>query len=278
LTFGPASGWPDALTVRRPLWRSGISRPSIRSNEPAVPPDLSVVVPVKDEVENAVPLLEEITAALRGRVGFEVIFIDDGSTDGTAERLLAARARNPELRILRHLVNSGQSRGVRSGVLAARSPLVATLDGDGQNDPADILTLLAEWRRQAESTPPLGMIAGQRRKREDSVVKRISSRVGNGVRQWLLNDGTRDTGCGLKLFSRDAFLALPYFDHIHRFLPALMLREGFRIGHVDVNHRPRMRGTSKYGVFDRLLVSLSDLYGVLWLKRRARSPQRVDEL
>ena len=243
-----------------------------------MPPDLSVVVPVKDEVENAVPLLEEITAALRGRVGFEVIFIDDGSTDGTAERLVAARARNPELRILRHLKNSGQSRGVRSGVLAARSPLVATLDGDGQNDPSDIPTLLAEWRRQEGSTPPLGMIAGQRRKREDSVVKRVSSRVGNGVRQWLLSDGTRDTGCGLKLFSRDAFLALPYFDHIHRFLPALMLREGFRIGHVDVNHRPRTRGVSKYGVFDRLLVSLSDLYGVLWLKRRARNPQRVDEL
>ncbi len=243
-----------------------------------MPLDLSVVVPVKDEAENAVPLLEEITAALRGKVAFEVIFIDDGSEDGTADRLLAARAQNPELRVLRHMANSGQSRGVRTGVIAARAPLIATLDGDGQNDPADIPSLLAEWQLKQSGMPALGLVAGQRRKREDSAMKRLASRVGNGVRQWLLNDHTRDTGCGLKLFSREAFLALPYFDHIHRYLPALMMREGFRVGHVDVNHRPRTRGVSKYGTLDRLLVSLSDLYGVLWLKRRARNPQRVDEL
>ena len=243
-----------------------------------MPLELSVVVPVKDEAENAVPLLEEIAAALRGRAAFEVIFIDDGSKDGTAERLLAARGKNPELRVLRHQKNSGQSRGVRSGVIAARAPLIATLDGDGQNDPSDIPNLLAEWRRQEGQAPTLGLIAGQRRKRQDSAMKRLASRVGNGVRQWLLDDRTRDTGCGLKLFSREAFLLLPYFDHIHRYLPALMLREGFRIAHVDVNHRPRTSGVSKYGTLDRLLVSLSDLYGVLWLKRRARNPQRVDEL
>ena len=243
-----------------------------------VPLELSVVVPVKDEAENAVPLLDEITAALRGKVEFEVIFIDDGSKDGTSDRLLAARAKNPELRVLRHLANSGQSRGVRTGVMAARAPLVATLDGDGQNDPADVPNLLVEWHRLQSGSPPLGLVAGQRRKREDSAMKKIASRVGNRVRQWLLADKTRDTGCGLKLFSREAFLALPYFDHIHRYLPALMMREGFRIGHVDVNHRPRTRGVSKYGTLDRLIVSLSDLFGVLWLKRRARSPQRVDEL
>ena len=243
-----------------------------------MPLDLSVVVPVKDEAENAVPLLEEITAALRGKVAFEVIFIDDGSSDGTGDRLLAARSKNPELRVLRHLKNSGQSRGVRTGVIAARAPLIATLDGDGQNDPADIPNLVAEWKRAEGGEPKLGLVAGQRRKRQDSAMKKVASRVGNGVRQWLLTDNTRDTGCGLKLFSRDAFLALPYFDHIHRYLPALMMREGYRVGHVDVNHRPRTRGVSKYGTLDRLLVSLSDLYGVLWLKRRARNPQRVDEL
>lgn len=241
-------------------------------------PELSVVVPVMNESENAVPLLNEITAALRGKIAFEVIFVDDGSTDGTPEKLLATRAANPELRVLRHAKNAGQSRGIRSGVIAAKGRLIATLDGDGQNDPADIPNLLAEWKKLEAGSPALGLIAGQRRKREDSAAKKIASRVGNGVRQWLLDDRTRDTGCGLKLFSREAFLLLPYFDHIHRFMPALMLREGFRIGHVDVHHRPRSHGVSKYGVIDRLLVSLSDLQGVRWLKRRSRQPQRVDEL
>jgi len=241
-------------------------------------PELSVVVPVKDEVENAVPLLNEICAALRGKASFEVLFIDDGSSDGTVGALVAARATTPELRVLRHAKNSGQSRAVRSGVIAARGSLIATLDGDGQNDPADIPNLLAVWRREASGTPELGLVAGQRRKREDNFMKRMASRVGNGTRQWLLQDGTRDTGCGLKLFSRTAFLSLPYFDHIHRFIPALMLREGYRITHVDVHHRPRSHGQSKYGTLDRLLVSLSDLMGVRWLRRRARNPVRVDEV
>lgn len=244
----------------------------------AAVPELSVVVPVKDEVENAVPLLNEICAALRGKTSFEVLFVDDGSSDGTPDALVAARSHSPELRVLRHAKNSGQSRAIRSGVIAARGKLIATLDGDGQNDPADIPSLLAVWAKASAGTPPLGLVAGQRRKREDNVIKRMSSRVGNGVRQWLLKDGTRDTGCGLKVFSREAFLALPYFDHIHRFMPALMLREGYRLEHVDVHHRPRSHGTSKYGTLDRLLVSLSDLVGVRWLNRRARNPQRVDEL
>jgi dolichol-phosphate mannosyltransferase len=241
-------------------------------------PELSVVVPVKDEVENAVPLLNEICAALRGKASFEVLFIDDGSSDGTVGALVAARATTPELRVLRHAKNSGQSRAVRSGVIAARGTLIATLDGDGQNDPADIPNLLAVWRREVSGTPELGLVAGQRRKREDNFMKRMASRVGNGTRQWLLQDKTRDTGCGLKLFSRAAFLSLPYFDHIHRFIPALMLREGYRITHVDVHHRPRSHGQSKYGTLDRLLVSLSDLMGVRWLRRRSRNPVRVDEV
>lgn len=241
-------------------------------------PELSVVVPVMNEVENAVPLLNEICAALRGKVSFEVIFVDDASKDDTVGSLKAAQRETPELRVLKHAMNSGQSRAVRSGVLAARGRLVATLDGDGQNDPADIPSLLAAWRAAEEGSPPLGLVAGQRRKRQDSFMKRMASRVGNGVRQWLLQDNTRDTGCGLKVFSREAFLRLPYFDHIHRFMPALMLREGFRIAHVDVNHRPREHGVSKYGTLDRLMVSLSDLRGVRWLRRRSRQPERVDEV
>jgi dolichol-phosphate mannosyltransferase len=241
-------------------------------------PELSVVVPVKDEAENAVPLLMEICSALRGKTSFEVLFVDDASRDGTAEALLAARDRVPELRVLKHGRNSGQSRAVRTGVISARGRLVATLDGDGQNDPADIPVLLDVWAREVGQGGVLGLVAGQRLKRQDVWIKRISSRVGNGVRQWLLNDGTRDTGCGLKLFSRDAFLLLPYFDHIHRFLPAMMLREGYRVTHADVRHRPRSHGISKYGTLDRLLVSLSDLVGVRWLLRRARQPGSVEEL
>ncbi len=241
-------------------------------------PELSVVVPVMNEVENAVPLLNEICAALRGKVSFEVIFVDDASKDDTVGSLKAAQRESPELRVLKHAKNSGQSRAVRSGVLAARGRLIATLDGDGQNDPADIPSLLDAWRAAEAGSPPLGLVAGQRRKRQDNFMKRMASRVGNGVRQWLLQDNTRDTGCGLKVFSREAFLRLPYFDHIHRFMPALMLREGFRIAHVDVNHRPREHGVSKYGTLDRLMVSLSDLRGVRWLRRRSRQPERVDEV
>lgn len=241
-------------------------------------PELSVVVPVKDEVDNAVPLLMEICTALRGKTTFEVLFVDDASGDGTVEALLAARPQAPELRVLKHLKNSGQSRAVRTGVIAARGRLVATLDGDGQNDPADIPLLLAVWAREEGADKGLGLVAGQRIKREDNWIKRVSSRVGNGVRQWLLKDGTRDTGCGLKLFARDAFLSLPYFDHIHRFMPAMMLREGYRISHADVRHRPRSHGTSKYGTLDRLLVSLSDLVGVRWLLRRSRRPEGIEEL
>lgn len=240
--------------------------------------ELSVVVPVKDEAGNAVPLLMEICAALRGLVAFEVIFIDDFSKDTTAAELLSAREQAPELRLVKHRNNCGQSRAIRTGVQHARGRLIATLDGDGQNDPADIPALLSQWRAQEGQTArPLGLVAGQRRKRQDSFMKRFASRFGNNIRGWLLNDRTRDTGCGLKLFSREAFLRLPYFDHMHRFMPALMLREGYEIAHQDVNHRPRQKGQSKYGTLDRLWVSISDIQGVLWLRRRARHLDGVDE-
>lgn len=241
-------------------------------------PELSVVVPLKDEAGNAVPLLKEICLALRGKISFEAIFVDDASIDGTVSALAAAKAEYPELRVLKHKMNSGQSRAVRTGVLAAKGRLIATLDGDGQNDPADIPNLIEAWKAKSSGDGMLGLVAGQRRKREDNWIKRMSSRIGNGIRQSLLNDGTRDTGCGLKLFSREAFISLPYFDHIHRFMPAMMLREGYRIAHVDVNHRPRSHGTSKYGTLDRALVSISDLWGVRWLARRSRRPESIEEL
>lgn len=238
--------------------------------------DLTVVVPVKDEVQNAGPLLREILAALRGRVAFEVVFVDDASSDGTFEALMGLRGEAPELRIVRHSENCGQSAGVRTGVTHARGGLVVTLDGDGQNDPADIPALLAAYRA-ADAPANLRMVAGERRTREDNVSKRIASRVGNGVRRWALQDGCDDTGCGLKLFARDAFLRLPHFTHMHRFLPALMQREGYAVRFVKVNHRPRAAGRSKYGVLDRLAVSLTDILGVMWLQRRGRIPRQASE-
>jgi dolichol-phosphate mannosyltransferase len=240
-------------------------------------PELSVVVPVKDEAENVRPLIDEITAALRGVVPFEIVYVDDGSRDGTPAALKTALAEVPELRVLRHTKNSGQSAGVRTGVKAARAPLVATLDGDGQNDPADIPKLLAAYR-EAPAADRVRLVGGQRLKRQDTAMKKWASRWANRLRAWLLQDDTRDTGCGLKLFDRAAFLDLPYFDHLHRYLPALIKRDGYAIRMVDVSHRARTRGASKYGVLDRALVSIRDLMGVMWLMARRRLPGEVDEL
>jgi dolichol-phosphate mannosyltransferase len=240
-------------------------------------PELSVVVPVKDEADNVRPLIGEIVAALRGVVPFEIVYVDDGSKDGTKAVLDAARTETPELRVIRHERNSGQSAGVRTGVQFARAPLVVTLDGDGQNDPADIPRLLAAYR----GAPPadrVKLVGGQRLKRQDSAAKRWASRAANSFRGWLLKDDTRDTGCGLKMFERQAFLDLPYFDHIHRFLPALFKRDGYAIRLVDVGHRPRTRGASKYGVVDRALVSIRDIMGVMWLMKRRRLPGEVREV
>lgn len=237
---------------------------------------VSVVVPVFDEAENVASLVAEIAAALEGR-RYEMIFVDDCSRDATAAVLEALKAQHPQLRVLRHGKNSGQSRAVRTGVLHARAPVVATLDGDGQNDPADLPKLLDALERPGGAAM-LALVGGRRVRRQDTAWKRFGSKIGNGIRKRLLNDRTDDTGCGIKAFRRDAFLMLPYFDHIHRFLPALMLREGYDIAFEDVNHRPRRHGTSKYSNIGRLLASLSDLLGVMWLLRRSRRPGEVREL
>jgi dolichol-phosphate mannosyltransferase len=233
--------------------------------------DLSVVVPVHNEAGNIGPLLEEIHAALEGRCDFEIIYVNDGSTDDTPSQLAAAARRYARLRVIRHRVACGQSTALRSGIRAARAEWIATLDGDGQNDPADILRLL-ETARGADDVR-LRMVAGFRRRRQDSWIKRVSSRVANGVRSRLLGDATPDTGCGLKVFARDIYLELPYFDHMHRFLPALVQRAGWKVTSVEVNHRHRERGASKYGTLDRLAAGIVDLLGVMWLKRRSRLPQ-----
>lgn len=240
-------------------------------------PRISVVVPVMNEEGNVETLLNEIVTALRGLSSFEALFVDDLSSDGTLAKLQALKSKVPELRVIAHDVNCGQSAAIRSGILNARGELIVTLDGDGQNNPGDIPKLLAQYDRAGRPANER-MVAGQREKRMDTWSKRIASRVGNGVRGWLLKDSTRDTGCGLKLFEREAFLRLPYFDHMHRFLPALMMREGYGISHVDVSHRERQSGTSKYTNLQRLWVSLSDLFGVIWLRNRARMPGERREL
>jgi len=236
-------------------------------------PTISVVVPVKDEAGNVGPLAREIAAALTGQP-HEILFVDDGSSDGTAQALAALKADLPQLRVLRHGRNLGQSRGIRTGVQAARGDVIVTLDGDGQNDPADIPMLLTRLRTE----PELTMVSGVRVKRQDSASRRLASRLGNGFRAALLGDGATDTGCGLKAFRRQAFLDLPYFDHLHRFLIAMIQREGGKVAYVAVNHRPRLTGTSKYTNFGRLLVSVQDLLGVRWLQRRHRGPADIREL
>lgn len=238
--------------------------------------DVTVVVPVKDEADNVAPLISEIEQALSGAHDYEIVYVDDGSTDGTRAALQGLRKTVPTLRVMVHERNSGQSAAIRTGVRAAKGRLIVTLDGDAQNDPADIPALLAAFDDTAD--PNLRMVAGQRRKRQDSYAKRWASRWANRIRQWALADNTRDTGCGLKVFSKEAFFELPYFDHMHRFLPALMQRQGYTVKLVDVNHRHRLRGQSKYGVLDRALVSISDLLGVMWLRRRCRLPGATTEL
>jgi len=236
--------------------------------------ELSVVVPVHNEAENVRPLIGEIRAALDGVVEYEIVYVDDGSSDATPERLAEAAKDFPCLRVLRHRRQSGQSTALWTGVRHARAPWIATLDGDGQNDPADIPKLLA---LALDPDRKLDLVAGHRVTRKDSATQRLASRIANGVRSRMLRDDTPDTGCGLKVFSRAVFLALPYFDHMHRFLPALVLRSGGRVRSVPVNHRPRQRGRSHYGINNRLWVGLVDIVGVMWLRRRTRLTE-VDEV
>jgi dolichol-phosphate mannosyltransferase len=230
--------------------------------------DVSIVVPVRNEEGNVAPLITEIAAALDGRWAYEIIYVNDDSTDGTPALLAELMRARGNLRRIDHAASSGQSAAVRTGVRHARGAIVATLDGDGQNNPAFLPKLIAAI---ADGGGRVGLAAAQRVGRKDTGFKKFQSRIANKVRNAVLKDGTRDTGCGLKAFRRDVFLSLPYFDGLHRFLPALVRREGFEIAYVDVIDRPRHSGVSNYGFFDRLWVGLMDLAGVWWLIRRKRS-------
>lgn len=236
-------------------------------------PEISVVVPVHDEEGLAGPLAREIAEAFKGR-DHEIIFVDDKSKDGTVAELQALKAELPQLRILSHRNNAGQSRAVRTGVLAARGDYILTLDGDGQNPPADGPGLIDALKA---APPEVALVGGCRVGRQDTRAKKWASRIANSVRQKLLNDQATDTGCGLKAFRRDAYMLLPYFDHQHRYMPALMIREGFQVRFKDVSHRPRTAGRSKYTNLGRLIAALSDLQGVMWLRSRARNPGGAEE-
>lgn len=237
----------------------------------------SLIVAVKDEKDNMAPLVAEFVEAMKGRdpATYEAIFVDDGSTDGTLQELERLKSHVPGLRVLAHPRNFGKSAALRTGIFAAKHGIVVTMDGDGQNDPADIHAMIAPL---GDGDRGLGIVAGQRTKREDTWAKRVASRIGNRVRRWLLNDGARDSVCGWKAMRREVFLSLPYFDNMHRFLIALTLREGYRVKLIDVRDRPRAHGRSKYTNWGRLLVGIPDLFGVAWLMRRHRGRTEAKEI
>jgi len=237
---------------------------------------ISVVIPMLNEEENAPSLVAEIQEAAKLCPIHEIVLVDDGSTDKTAAVIKDLQRADPRIRLIRHSHRSGQSAALRSGVRAASAPCIVTLDGDGQNNPADIPALWKVWSECDPATPML-MVAGQRQKRMDSLLKKFTSRTGNGIRSFLLKDGVRDTGCSLKLYRRDDYLSLPYFNHMHRFMAALYRREYGTIKLVDVGHRHRERGVSKYGFWDRLWAGIFDLIGVMWLQKRAAVKLTVTE-
>jgi dolichol-phosphate mannosyltransferase len=250
----PAADQPEAMSAYLP-------------SPDAAAVDVSIVVPVRNEAGNVAPLIAEIAAALDGRWRYEIVYVNDGSTDSTPAHLAEIMQQRGNLRRIDHAISSGQSAAVRTGVRAARGAIVATLDGDGQNNPAFLPDLIAAIQNGGGR---IGLAAGQRVGRKDTGFKKLQSRVANGVRNAILRDGTRDTGCGLKAFRRDVFLMMPYFDGLHRFLPALVRREGYDIAYVDVIDRPRHSGVSNYGFFDRLWIGIMDLVGVWWLIRRKK--------
>jgi glycosyltransferase involved in cell wall biosynthesis len=242
-----------------------------------IDPAVSVVVPVRNEAGNIAPLVAEIAKALAEQWRFEVVYVNDGSNDGTDAELKRLMTQHAWLRCVRHKQSCGQSAAVRTGVAVARAPVVVTLDGDGQNDPAFIPALIRALDAGDAKGPRIGLVAGQRVGRKASGFKKLQSRIANAVRGAVLRDGTRDTGCGLKAFHRDVFLSLPYFDGLHRFLPALVRREGYGIGYVDVVDRPRAHGVSNYGMWDRLWIGILDLAGVWWLIRRKKRIPEISE-
>jgi dolichol-phosphate mannosyltransferase len=239
------------------------------------PVAVSIVVPVRNEAENIAPVIEEIAKALDGRWAYEIIYVNDGSTDATPDRLATLMKQRSNLRQLRHAASGGQSAAVRSGVRAARGAIVGTLDGDGQNNPVFLPDLISAVEKGGER---VGLAAGPRVGRKDTGFKKFQSRAANAIRNAILHDGTRDTGCGLKAFRREVFLMMPYFDGLHRFLPALVRREGYDIVYVDVIDRPRHSGVSNYGFFDRLWIGIMDLFGVWWLIRRKKPTPVVTEV
>jgi len=239
-------------------------------------PEFSVVAPVRNEADNVEQLAKELAETLAGRA-YEMIFVDDSSIDDTRARLQALKDKYPALRVIGHRKNAGQSRAVRTGVSAARSNVIVTIDGDGQNDPTDVTGLVGQLTR-ADASHNLGLVQGRRDKRIDSGWKRFGSKFANGIRGAILKDNTPDSGCGARAFRRDAYLQLPYFDHMHRYLPALMLAEGFEVEERAVKHRARKHGRSNYTNFGRLADAASDLRGVMWLRRRRKSPGGADEI
>ena len=238
--------------------------------------EISVVVPVHNEAGNAAALAREIADAMSGRA-FELIFVNDASTDSTLGELVELKSELPQLRVLSHRKNAGQSRAIRTGVQHARAPIVGTLDGDGQNDPADLPELFRRLTRP-DAPEKLAMVMGRRAKRQDTAWKRFGSRFANNIRQRLLKDGCDDSGCGIKVIRRSVYLELPYFDHMHRYMPALINAEGYKAEFVNVNHRGRIHGVSKYTNFGRLGAAVSDLRGVTWLMKRRRNPDGADEV